>query len=63
MIVSEGERMMSARDKLNAAFFNGSLFIAGLAGLATASWGTFIGALLGLLVVNVALGHIRPRGR
>jgi hypothetical protein len=37
MIVSEGGRTMSARDKLNVAFFNGSLFVAGLAGLATAS--------------------------
>jgi len=54
---------VSARHKLNVAFFNGNLLLAGLAGRATRSWGIFAGTLLGLLLFDVGLGQIRPRGR
>lgn len=54
---------MSAREKLNVAFFNGSLLVAGLAGLATRSWEAFAGTLAGMLLLHIATGRIRPRRR
>jgi hypothetical protein len=54
---------MSARNKLNAAYFCGSLLLAGGIGLATQSWQVFAVALAGLLVVNLLAGDIRPPRR
>lgn len=48
---------MGARQKLNRAFFNGSLL---LAGVVTESW-LFFGLVLAvLLATNLYLGEIRP---
>jgi hypothetical protein len=56
---------MGARQKLNQAFFNGSLLFAIVAGAITQSWAVF--AITGLvsLCVNLHSGGIRPgrRGR
>ena len=54
---------MSARQKLNVAFLNGSLLLAGVLGLATDSGMVFVVALIVLLVGNVMLGEIRSRKR
>jgi hypothetical protein len=52
---------MKAREKLNRAFFNGSLVVAGLLGLATQSWPVFVIALAVLLTSNLICHEIRPR--
>jgi uncharacterized membrane protein len=54
---------MSARTKLNVAFFNGTLLIAGLLGAVTQSWKVFSVALVVLLVASVITGEIRFRKR
>jgi hypothetical protein len=54
---------LSARHKLNAAFFNGSLFLAGVAGALTGSWLVFSLALAALVAANVVAGEIRPDRR
>jgi hypothetical protein len=51
---------MSARRKLNVAFVNGSLLIAGLAGLATGSWVVFGTAFAVSVALNCYAGSIRP---
>ena len=48
-----------ARDKLNAAYFHGSLVAAGLAGWARGSWEVFARALVALLAGNLLAGEIR----
>jgi len=55
---------MGARHKLNAAYFNGSLLLAALAGGLADSWAVFAAALALLLGLNLYLGEIRatPRG-
>jgi hypothetical protein len=50
---------MGARQKLNRAFVNGSLLLAGLAGWLLESWLVFLLALVVLLVGNVYASEIR----
>jgi len=50
---------MGARQKLNRAYFNGSLVLAGVAGLLTQSWLIFGLALAALLVSNLYTDEIR----
>jgi hypothetical protein len=54
---------MNARNKLNIAFFQGSLLIAGLLGLALRSCSLFVVALIALVLVNLYAGNIRPNKR
>jgi hypothetical protein len=56
------EKQMSARRKLNRAYFNGSLIIAAVAGFATGSGTVFFLTAAVLLALNVLSGEIRPRG-
>ncbi len=51
---------MSARRKLNQAFFTGSLLLAALVGLVTRSWWVFVLVLMVLLAGNLYSGDIRP---
>lgn len=51
---------MPARHKLNAAYFQGSVVVAGIAGCACSSWTVFATALTLLLIGNVMAGDIRP---
>jgi hypothetical protein len=51
---------MGARQKLNRAFFNGSLLLAGAAGALTGSWLIFGLALTALVGANLYTGEIRP---
>lgn len=50
---------MSAKHKLNQAYFNGSLIAAGVFGLITQSWVVFSLVLVGTLGMNVAARNIR----
>ena len=50
---------MGARHKLNQAYFNGSLIIAGVVGLATESFGLFVVVLGVLIMCNMHSGEIR----
>ena len=54
---------MSARRKLNGAFFNGSLIVAALVGLLFGSWTMFALTFAALLIGNLLLGEIRPTKR
>jgi hypothetical protein len=54
---------MNARSKLNYAYIEGSLFVAGLLGLVIQSWPIFFAALIALLIGNVVNGGIRPSRR
>jgi len=54
---------MGARSKLNGAFLNGSLLIAGLIGGMAQSWVVFWLALAGLVIANLVSGEIRPTRR
>lgn len=51
---------MSAKHKLNSAHFNGSLVIAGIAGLVTESFMVFVIALAALLATSLHSERIRP---
>jgi hypothetical protein len=51
---------MSARQKLNGAYVNGSLFLAIIAGWVAESWLVFFLVLFVLLGLNLSLGEIRP---
>ena len=51
---------MSARNKLNAAYFNGILFIAGVLGLATESGVVFLLSAAVLFITSLQAGDIRP---
>ena len=51
---------MSARTKLNVAYFNGCLFVAVLLGLATGHWAVFWIALILTIANGVYCGEIRP---
>src|SRR5947209_11286721 len=57
---SRQDTQMSARQKLNRAYMNGSLIIAGIAGLATGSWGVFFITSGILVALNMVSGEIRP---
>ena len=50
---------MGARNKLNSAYFLGSLLMAGLAGLLTESWVVLMIGLAVLVGINVNNGDIR----
>jgi hypothetical protein len=50
---------MSAKHKLNAAYFTGTLLVAGLLAWATSSALVFLIALVGLLVAAYHAGDIR----
>jgi hypothetical protein len=54
---------MNARKKLNWAYVNGTLVIAGTLGVVTGSWLVFLAPAGVLTVVNLASGAIRPNGR
>ena len=54
---------MSARRKLNVAFFNGSLVAAAVVGLLFRSWTLFVLTFAALLIGNLILGEIRPTKR
>ena len=54
---------MNARNKLNIAYFNGSVVIAGFLGLLFRSWLLFFFALVTLIIGNLLSGGIRPSGR
>lgn len=52
---------MSARNKLNVAYFNGCLFVSVLFGLAAQSWTIFWIAIAVTAGCGVYSGEIRPR--
>jgi len=52
---------MSARHKLNTAYFQGAVVLAGVVGFATASWKIFFLTLAVLIVGSIYGGDIRPR--
>lgn len=52
---------MSARHKLNTAFFQGAAVIAGVIGLACGSWKVFFLVLAVLMAGAIHGGDIRPR--
>jgi hypothetical protein len=52
---------VDARQKLNGAFFAGSVLLAVLLGAATQSWLMFTSALAAFVGLNLYLGEIRPR--
>ena len=56
---------MPARQRLNAAYFQGSVLIAALIGRACESWAAFAAALVALIAGNLLARDIRPskRGR
>lgn len=54
---------MGARHKLNQAYFNGSLLIAGAVGLATGSLAIFIVVFGVMVMLNLHSGDIRPNKR
>ena len=53
---------MSARRKLNAGYFTGSLLVAAVAGGVTQSWLVFGLALAVLVGLNLYRNEIRPPG-
>ncbi len=54
---------MNARHKLNAAYVNGTLLVAGTLGLVTQSWALFGVALVIGLALDYWAGNIRPSSR
>ena len=52
---------MGTRQKINAAYLNGSLIIAAIIGLSTQSWWIFIASLLVILATSLYTGGIRPK--
>lgn len=52
---------MGAREKLNIAYLNGSLFLAAIVGGLAKSWPVFFITLVGLLGLNLYLHEIRPQ--
>jgi len=52
---------MSARHKLNTAFFQGAAVIAGVIGLACGSWKVFFLTLAVLVAGGIHGGDIRPK--
>ncbi len=54
---------MGARRKLNSAYFNGCLVVAGLLGWLTESWTAFLVALVVLVGTAWNCGDIRPGQR
>jgi hypothetical protein len=56
---AQRRKNMGARNKLNSAYFLGSLLMAGLAGCLTESWLVLIIGLAVLVGINVNNGDIR----
>jgi uncharacterized membrane protein len=54
---------MSARHKLNSAYINAALVVAGLAGIAANSWMIFTLAAAGLIAKGVLGDEIRMNSR
>ena len=54
---------MPARERLNAAYFQGSVLLAALIGWGCSSWAAFVAALVVLLGGNLLAGEIRPTRR
>ena len=54
---------MNARQKLNLAYVNGAVVIAGVVGLLAESWGVFCLALIVLVIIQLGSGGIRPERR
>jgi hypothetical protein len=54
---------MPARERLNAAYFQGSVLLAALIGWGCSSWVAFVAALVVLLAGNLLAGDIRPNRR
>jgi len=54
---------MNARNKLNVAYFNGSMIVASVVAMMAQSWPVFVLALVVLVMGNVCTGSIRPRRR
>jgi hypothetical protein len=52
-------KRLTARNKLNVAYFLGSLVLAAVLGGATGSWAVFWLALLALLIASVVTRDIR----
>lgn len=50
-----------ARTKLNIAYMNGFLLLAGLIGFGTQSWSVFIGLTVLFVLCGIAVGEIRLR--
>lgn len=50
---------MSARDKLNRAYLNGALLVAGVFGVIGQSWSIFVMAAVLLSLLSVATGEVR----
>jgi hypothetical protein len=55
-----GGLTLSAKHKLNAAYFQGAVVLAGAAGLATQSWTVFFIVLALLVATALSSGDIRP---
>ena len=53
---------MTARKKLNVAFINGSVLLAGLIGYVCQSWIAFALALVLLLGMSIYAGDVRLKG-
>jgi ABC-type antimicrobial peptide transport system permease subunit len=60
---TKGKLALSAKHKLNAAYFTGSAMAAGLLGGLCQSWGVFWIALVVLVGCSLHSGNIRPNGR
>jgi hypothetical protein len=54
---------MPARQRLNAAYFQGSVLLAAVIGWACSSSAAFVAALVVLLGCNLLAGDIRPTRR
>jgi hypothetical protein len=54
---------MNARGKLNVAYVNGALVIAGVVGMLAESWTLFWVSLVAVVIVHLGSGGIRPERR
>ena len=54
---------MNAREKLNIAYVNGALVVAGVLAMLAESWMVFWLSLIGLVIVHLGTGGIRPSNR
>jgi hypothetical protein len=54
---------MNAREKLNVAYVNGALVVAGVLAMLAQSWTVFWLSLAGLVFIQLGSGGIRPSKR
>jgi hypothetical protein len=54
---------MNARQKLNLAYVNGAVVMAGVVGMLAKSWAVFWVSLVVVVIVHVGSGGIRPKRR